>query len=232
MIARSRRPASATASSTGAGIGSSPRAGRTSAVVSRPSAAASISAWVAPLVHSRPKLVGCTLSPLTRAITGAPLSGSATGLDRDPAAHPAVGARRPRQRGPSGHARRAPPPGCARCARRCVARWVLQAQEHEPGDERAHHVEPEEHPERIGGRLGVADVGGAQHDVDEHAAERADRTREPDQRPGHGARPGGLLLAAESSRPCALASKIDGIILYVDPLPRPDRMNSRMKPTT
>jgi hypothetical protein len=33
----------------------------------------------------------------------------------------------------------------------------------------------------------------------------------------------------QSSRP--LASKIDGIVLYVDPLPRPDRVNSRMKST-
>ena len=45
--------------------------------------------------------------------------GVGTGLDRDPAPHPTVGARRPRH---VGHlvSRRAPPPGCARCARRCV----------------------------------------------------------------------------------------------------------------
>ena len=99
----------------------------------------------------------------------------------------------------------------------------VQAKEYEPGDERAHHVEPEEHPERIGGRLGVADVGGAQHDVDEHATISA-----PDMVRDQAA----FSSRLRSSRPCALASKIDGIILYVDPLPRPDRMNSRMKPTT
>src|SRR3954469_11980115 len=69
MTARSRRPASATASSTGAGTGSSEREGRTNAEVSRPSSAAIISAWVAPLVHSRPKLAGCNLSPDTFAMT-------------------------------------------------------------------------------------------------------------------------------------------------------------------
>ena len=35
-----------------------PARGRTSADLSRPSSAAIISAWVAPLVHSRPKLAG------------------------------------------------------------------------------------------------------------------------------------------------------------------------------
>ena len=73
-MSRSRLPASATASSTGAGIGSSLRDGRTSADLSRPSEAAIISAWVAPLVHSRPKLAGCSLSPETLAMTGTPAS--------------------------------------------------------------------------------------------------------------------------------------------------------------
>ena len=41
----------------------SPRCGRTSAWLSRPGAA-SMSAVVAPLVHSRPRLAGCSLSPL------------------------------------------------------------------------------------------------------------------------------------------------------------------------
>ena len=36
----------------------------------------------------------------------------------------------------------------------------------------------------------------------------------------------------QPSLSCAFASKIDGIILYVEPLPMPDRMNSTMKPTT
>src|SRR6516164_1373792 len=31
---------------------------------------------------------------------------------------------------------------------------------------------------------------------------------------------------------CALASKIDGIILYTDPFPIPDRMNSATNPAT
>jgi hypothetical protein len=76
MIARSRRPASATASSTSAATGSASRDGRNNAVVNRPSVAAIISAWVAPLVQSRPKLVGCSLSPDTLAITGTPVAGS------------------------------------------------------------------------------------------------------------------------------------------------------------
>ena len=72
MIARNRRPASATASSTGVGTGSSSRVGRSSADFNRPSSAAISSACVAPLVHSRPKFVGCSLSPETRAMTGLP----------------------------------------------------------------------------------------------------------------------------------------------------------------
>src|SRR5712691_10652332 len=63
MIARRRRAVSVTASATGTGCGSAPRSGRTRAVVSRPGAA-SMSAVVAPLVHSRPKFAGCSLSPV------------------------------------------------------------------------------------------------------------------------------------------------------------------------
>ena len=77
MMARNRRPASATASSTGVGTRSSSRFGRSNADVNRSSSAAISSAWVAPLVHSRPKLAGCSLSPETRAMTGLPESGSA-----------------------------------------------------------------------------------------------------------------------------------------------------------
>jgi hypothetical protein len=69
-------PASATASSTGVGTSSSSRVGRSRAENSRPSSARIISAWVAPLVHNRPKLVGCNLSPATLAMTGRPLAGS------------------------------------------------------------------------------------------------------------------------------------------------------------
>ena len=62
-IARSRRAVSVIAASRPAsGTGSAPRSGRTRAVVSRPGAA-SMSAVVAPLVHSRPKFAGCALSP-------------------------------------------------------------------------------------------------------------------------------------------------------------------------
>src|SRR6478735_5918982 len=74
MIERSRRPVSAIASSTGVGTGSSFRPGRRSADFSRPSSACIISACVAPLVHNLPKLVGCNLSPDTRAITVRPPS--------------------------------------------------------------------------------------------------------------------------------------------------------------
>ena len=199
MIARSRRPASATASSTGVGTGSSPRDGRTSADVSRPSSAAIISAWVAPLVHSRPKLAGCSLSPDTCAMTGARCPGR-SGLDRDAAADTAVRARRPGDRHRPSVSRRARPPGRARRARRRGVLAVLHPQEHDPRDDGADHVEREEHPERVGRRLRLTDVGGAQHDVDEHAAERADRAGEPDQRTGHAARPGGLLVAAPARR--------------------------------
>ena len=76
MMVRNLRPASATASSTCAGTGSSSRDGRSSADVSRSSSAAINSACVAPFVHNRPKLVGCSLSPVTRAMTGLPESGS------------------------------------------------------------------------------------------------------------------------------------------------------------
>ena len=53
---------------------------------------------------------------------------------------------------------------------------AVQPQEDEPGDEGAHHVEAQEHPERVGRRFRVADVGGAQHDVDEHPAQGTDGT--------------------------------------------------------
>ena len=83
---------------------------RTSAVVSRPSSAAISSACVAPLVHSRPKLVGCSRSPDTLAITGNAGSGVGAGLHRDPAADTAIrargsgrdGQRRSRQPAPTG----------------------------------------------------------------------------------------------------------------------------------
>ena len=71
--------------------------GRSSADVSRPSSAAIISAWVAPLVHNRPKLVGCSLSPETRAMTRLPASGRSWS-DLDAAADTAVRARRPGHR--------------------------------------------------------------------------------------------------------------------------------------
>jgi hypothetical protein len=61
----------------GSGDGSSLRVGHSSADFNRPSSAAIISACVAPLVHSRPKFAGCSLSPKTRAMTGLPESGSA-----------------------------------------------------------------------------------------------------------------------------------------------------------
>lgn len=62
MIVRSRRAVSEIAAAIGEGTGSSPRSSLTSAVVSRPGAA-SISAVVAPFVHSRPAFAGCALSP-------------------------------------------------------------------------------------------------------------------------------------------------------------------------
>ena len=93
------------------------------------------------------------------------------------------------------------PAGCAtgRCAR-LPGPHGLDPQEHHPGDDGADHVEGEEHPERIGRRLRRTDVRHAQRDVDEHAAERADRAGEPDQRAGHPARPGGLLRRPSSPR--------------------------------
>ncbi len=56
--------------------------------------AAIISACVAPFVHNRPKLVGCSLSPETRAMTGPAGVGVGRGLHLDAAADAAVRARR------------------------------------------------------------------------------------------------------------------------------------------
>src|SRR3954467_6250132 len=165
MIARSRRPASATASSTGAGTGSSARDARTNAEASRPSSAAIISAWVAPLVQSRPKLAGCNLSPDTFAMTVLPGSVVTSMPQPTPQYEHAVRvtvirwSARGRGNRADQFARRRP--------------GVPHPQEHRPRDDSADDVEGEEHPERVGRRLGLTHVGGAQHDVDEHAAERS-----------------------------------------------------------
>jgi hypothetical protein len=77
MTARNRRPVSAIATSRSALCGSAPRSARTRAVPNRPGAA-SRSALVAPLVHSRPAFAGCALSPLTLTTRRRPSGSRAT----------------------------------------------------------------------------------------------------------------------------------------------------------
>jgi hypothetical protein len=70
--------------------------------------------------------------------------------------------------------------------------------------------------EGVGRRLPRADVGGAQHDVDEHPTERADRACESDQRTRHAARPRRLLVSAPSgsNAECERTAKLFAVLRH------------------